>query len=194
MANIPPPPFKAPLYDQSGIVSQVWAAWFREMYERAGGALAPTTVEEHINDPTDAHRATAIRFSPTGTVSAVNVQAAISEVATEAAAGLAAVQGDIDAINEAIEGIDGDSAYEIAVANGYVGTEAQWLASLVGATGAPGATGATGSPGPQGSTGPQGPEGPPGGAINTSFAVSAVEGFIYTSSLTGQVYLLENTA
>lgn len=30
-----------------------------------------------------------------------------------------------------INGIDGKSAYEIAVDNGYVGTPEQWLASLV---------------------------------------------------------------
>ncbi len=32
-------------------------------------------------------------------------------------------------------GADGDSAYQIAVNNGFVGTEAEWLASLVGADG-----------------------------------------------------------
>lgn len=41
-------------------------------------------------------------------------------------------------------GADGASAYEIAVAGGFVGTEAEWLASLVG---------------PQGPEGPQGPAG-----------------------------------
>ena len=42
---------------------------------------------------------------------------------------------------------DGKSAYEIAVDNGFVGTEAQWLASLQGAQG------------PAGASGPQGPAG-----------------------------------
>lgn len=46
------------------------------------------------------------------------------------------------------QGAAGDSAYEIAVANGFVGTEAAWLASLEGATGATGATGPTGPAGP----------------------------------------------
>lgn len=42
-------------------------------------------------------------------------------------------------------GADGESAYEIAVANGFVGDEAAWLASLVGA---PGEDGDDGEPGP----------------------------------------------
>lgn len=39
-------------------------------------------------------------------------------------------------------GAEGASAYEVAVANGFVGTEAAWLASLIGAPGADGADGA----------------------------------------------------
>jgi hypothetical protein len=38
-------------------------------------------------------------------------------------------------------GDDGDSAYELAVAAGFVGTQAEWLASLVGAKGDTGDTG-----------------------------------------------------
>lgn len=38
-------------------------------------------------------------------------------------------------------GPEGDSAYEVAVNNGFVGTEAQWLASLEGPEGDPGAPG-----------------------------------------------------
>ena len=45
------------------------------------------------------------------------------------------------------DGAGGESAYQIAVDNGFVGTEQEWLASLVG---------------PQGPTGPQGPQGPAG--------------------------------
>lgn len=49
-----------------------------------------------------------------------------------------------------LNGADGKSAYEIAVANGFVGTQSAWLTSLKGTTGATGATG------------PQGPQGLPG--------------------------------
>lgn len=45
------------------------------------------------------------------------------------------------------DGADGLSAYDLAVINGFSGTEIQWLASLVGAQGETGATGATGATG-----------------------------------------------
>lgn len=71
-------------------------------------------------------------------------------------------------------GSDGASAYQIAVANGFEGTEQEWLESLRGPAGAQGPQGPQGEtgpagpqgyPGPQGEpgeTGPQGPQGEPG--------------------------------
>jgi hypothetical protein len=50
-------------------------------------------------------------------------------------------------------GADGESAYQIALNNGFSGTEEQWLDSLVGADGAAGVAGADGEPGPQGPAG-----------------------------------------
>ena len=67
------------------------------------------------------------------------------------------------------DGIDGPSAYAAAVANGFVGTEAEWLASLVGPEGQQGIQGPQGEQGPvgpQGETGPQGPAGADGGGIS----------------------------
>lgn len=79
-------------------------------------------------------------------------------------------------------GEPGLSAYEVAVANGYTGTQAEWLASLEGPQGlqglqgdpgpagadgpqgTTGPTGATGAQGPQGTIGATGPEGPAGPA------------------------------
>ena len=46
------------------------------------------------------------------------------------------------------KGKDGESAYEVAVDNGYVGTEEQWLASLQGPPGQDGQDGQDGAPGP----------------------------------------------
>lgn len=88
----------------------------------------------------------------------------------------------LDEIEESIEnieltpGADGLSAYEVAKENGFTGTQAQWLASLVGPqgakgdkgdkgdTGAAGAKGDKGEKGDTGATGPQGPKGDTGAA------------------------------
>jgi len=59
-------------------------------------------------------------------------------------------------------GAQGLSAYQVALAGGFVGTEAQWLQSLKGADGAAGATGAQGIQGAQGPAGPVGDRGPVG--------------------------------
>lgn len=66
------------------------------------------------------------------------------------------------------QGSPGVSAYDIAVQNGYTGTEEEWLASLkgekgdTGPQGLIGKTGAQGEPGPQGERGLDGPQGTPG--------------------------------
>lgn len=61
--------------------------------------------------------------------------------------------GDVTAWLTSLKGLSGDSAYTVAVANGFVGTQAQWLASLVGAKGDKGDTGNTGLTGNTGATG-----------------------------------------
>lgn len=69
-------------------------------------------------------------------------------------------------------GVDGDSAYQIAVANGFVGTEVQWLASLVGPQGNPGIN-ATITAGPVTTL----PAGSPATVTNTGSATAAVFAF-----------------
>lgn len=59
-------------------------------------------------------------------------------------------------------GLPGLSAYQVWLAEGHVGSELVFLASLVGPSGSPGPTGAPGAPGAQGETGPQGEQGIPG--------------------------------
>lgn len=54
-------------------------------------------------------------------------------------------------------GPDGLSAYEVALENGFVGTEAEWLASLVGPEGPQGPKGEKGDPGTGGTGGSAGP-------------------------------------
>lgn len=45
---------------------------------------------------------------------------------------------------DGINGTNGLSAYQVAVSNGFIGTEQQWIVSIKGATGATGASGANG--------------------------------------------------
>lgn len=67
------------------------------------------------------------------------------------------------------DGEDGKSAYQIALDNGFVGTEPEWLQSLKGSTseltpvvGPQGEQGPAGPRGEKGETGPQGPKGDKG--------------------------------
>lgn len=57
------------------------------------------------------------------------------------------------------QGAPGDSAYDIAVQNGFTGTEQEWLDSLEGAQGPAGADGIDGEPGTAGEQGIQGEQG-----------------------------------
>ena len=57
------------------------------------------------------------------------------------------------------DGIDGKSAYQLAVDGGFVGTETEWIASLKGETGPIGPVGPQGKTGETGATGPQGKQG-----------------------------------
>lgn len=59
-------------------------------------------------------------------------------------------------------GADGKSAYDIAVENGFEGTEAEWLESLKGDKGEPGERGPAGPKGDAGDRGPTGPKGDKG--------------------------------
>lgn len=61
-----------------------------------------------------------------------------------------------------VQGVRGESAYEVAVRQGYTGTEEEWIASLKGDKGDTGATGPQGPQGVQGIQGPQGVQGEKG--------------------------------
>lgn len=71
-------------------------------------------------------------------------------------------------------GLPGKSAYEIAVDEGFVGTEEEWLASLVGPKGETGDTGATGA------TGPQGPKGDTGDGGKSAYQIAVEHGYYGT--------------
>ena len=75
---------------------------------------------------------------------------------------LDAIDKKIASLHDGKDGADGKSAYEIAVDNGYTGTEQAWLAFLKGDkgdTGEPGAAGEKGEPGEKGDTGAAGKDG-----------------------------------
>ena len=100
--------------------------------------------------------------------------------------GVQGVQG-----NAGPSGTNGKSAYEIAVQDGFSGTEAEWLVSLKGATGSTGAKGDkgdTGSTGPQGlqgekgDTGEQGIKGDTGDQGENAYQVAVNNGFTGTES------------
>jgi hypothetical protein len=76
-------------------------------------------------------------------------------------------------------GADGKSAFQIAVDNGFVGTEAQWLASLAGAAGADGDVGPQGPAGPAGAEGAEGAAGVDG---KSAFEVAVESGFVGTEA------------
>jgi hypothetical protein len=74
---------------------------------------APAQIAAHIADSTDAHSATAIQFTPTGSIAATNAQAAIVEVSNERAADLAAHLADTSDAHDA-------SAISVADAGGLL--------------------------------------------------------------------------
>lgn len=71
------------------------------------------------------------------------------------------------------DGTDGLSAYQVAVADGFVGDETAWLASLVGPEGPQGEDGSPGADGNDGADGATGADGPPGAAAGTFRGVVA---------------------
>ena len=70
----------------------------------------------------------------------------------------------------------GESAYDIAVRNGFTGTEAEWLDSLKGEKGADGADGAEGAAGADGADGTDGANG------KTAYDLAVDNGFTGTEA------------
>ncbi len=81
-----------------------------------------------------------------------------------------------------LQGPAGASAYQVAVTNGFVGTEAQWVASLGGPPGAPGEKGDQGDQGIQGVAGPSGDPGADGIDGASAYEIALANGFVGTQS------------
>lgn len=62
-------------------------------------AAAQSDIDAHIADTTAAHAASAVSFTPTGTIAATDAQTAVAEVATDAAAALSAHEADTTSIH-----------------------------------------------------------------------------------------------
>jgi hypothetical protein len=120
-------------------------------------------------------------------VSLVGPQGETGETGPQGEQGIQGIQGEQGEPGTPGEaGADGLSAYEIAVADGFVGTESEWLASLVGAQGPQGEVGETGPQGAQGiqgETGPQGEQGETGAQGDdglSAYEIAVENGFVGT--------------
>jgi hypothetical protein len=78
--------------------------------------------------------------------------------------------------HDGVNGIDGKSAYEIAVANGFIGTESEWLESLKGSDGRDGADGLPGKDGIDGEPGVDGTDG------KSAYIIAVEHGFTGTET------------
>lgn len=92
-------------------------------------AITPPSSNEPSHDPFFASEAR--RYATESQASAVSA-------ATSAKKVLELIEG--GGLGDGIKGDDGDSAYQVAVRNGFVGSEANWLLSLKGADGENGDT------------------------------------------------------
>ena len=77
------------------------------------------------------------------------------------------------------KGADGKSAFEIAVGNGFVGTEAEWLESLKGKDGKDGTDGQPGKDGIDGTNGQDGKDGIDG---KSAYEIAIANGFFGTEA------------
>ena len=85
-------------------------------------------------------------------------------------------------ISEAEKGSDGKSAFEIAVEHGFVGTQTEWLESLIGKDGAMGPQGEQGPPGADGQPGRDGMNGFDGINGKSAFEIAVENGFVGTEA------------
>ena len=106
------------------------------------------------------------------------IQGIQGETGEQGIQGIQGIEGPIGPIgNTGPQGpADGDSAYTVAVQNGFVGDVNEWLTSLIGADGILGGDGAEGIQGPVGPQGPEGPQGPSNGVVGPQGPVGFVEG------------------
>jgi len=81
----------------------------------------------------------------TGSAGETGAQGPIGLTGATGATGPQGLRGETG--SQGVAGTNGSNAYQVAVANGFIGTEAQWLESLQGTTGPAGAQGIQGTAG-----------------------------------------------
>lgn len=105
---------------------------------------------------------------------------------------LTALETSLSEVTNGTDGVDGKSAYEVAVINGFIGTETEWLVSLKGATGEQGVqgiqgikgdTGSAGATGADGADGTNGSDGEDGRGIS-NIAKTSTSGLVDTYTIT----------
>ena len=89
-----------------------------------------------------------------------------------------------------VVGSDGASAYEVWIAEGNTGTEADFLASLVGADGPQGPEGPAGPAGVDGAIGPQGPAGADGTSVTILGSLASTGDLPASGNTPGDGYVI----
>ena len=113
-----------------------------------------------------------------GNVEKSNANATVAEAEEATPDVIETLLADFAEIMEAggVAGEDGKSAYEIAIDNGFTGTEIQWLASLKGADGTNGTNGVNGADGADGTDGENGADG------KSAYEIAVEHGYTGTES------------
>ena len=148
----------------------------RRMMGRTPARPTDGVTVEYVGDAIAAVLASIGETTPTTpSVPSTGVQGPAGPAGPQGPAGLPGLPGD-----------DGESAYQIAVDNGFVGTQAAWLASLVGPAGPSGSGGGSApSVGTPQSTSWFYGQGPP-----PTLVVGSKLGDFYLDTTTGTIYEL----
>lgn len=112
--KLPPVPHQASVIDSRGLLTPVWAGWFRQLFARVGGFAGATAesvaadLDSHLSDTVDAHDASAISNSPSGNLAATNLQAAVNELQTDV--DTRALASDLTALDTRVTSAEADIA------------------------------------------------------------------------------------
>jgi hypothetical protein len=169
-----PVPQRTPVIGPNGLLTAPWAAFFRDLYQRVGGATGTdaatvaSNLADHLADTVDAHDASAISNLAAGSISSTTVQAAINELSgdidghiadttdahdasaisySNGTSGLTAddVQEAIDELDSDIEAVAASASFPTGTVAMYFGTSApSGWVLSMGATIGDGSSGATG--------------------------------------------------